>query len=171
MIKSDFAALLERRLGVSVGRITQHANRLADAGIISRLEGSRRFPPDLSEHEATAILLAAVANPPIGDVVAVVRDLLGFGIGEQLSALLCGHAEIGAAGDGLIVRHDPLAAALVIDGVHQSYGPPPREFGAIRGAHVPGITLSAIAAEVRGASPRDADALAALARINAGTTM
>lgn len=171
MIKSDFAALLERRLGVSVGRTTQHANRLADAGIISKLEGSRRFPPDLTEHEAAAILLAAVVNPPIGDVVCVVRALLDYGVAAPMVALFRGEAEIGAPGDVLIVRQEPLAAALVIDGVHRAYGPPPPETGAIRGAHVPGITLSAIAAEVRGASPRDADALAALARINAGTTM
>jgi hypothetical protein len=171
VIKSDFAALLERRLGVSVGRITQHANRLSDAGVISRIKGSRRFPPELSEHEAAAILLAAVANPPIGDVVSVVRILPDYGVAKPLIALLRGEAAVGTTGDVLIVRQEPLGAALVIDGVHRAYGPPAPETGAIRGAHVPGNTLAAVAAEYRGASPRDAEAVAAMARINTGHIM
>lgn len=171
MTKSQLAALLERRLGISSTRTVHLSARLSDAGIISRTEGSRRFPCALAEHEIVAVFVAAVANPQLGDTAKTVQGLLlmddceGRNLGDALADVLFERIQMGVPGDLLIVRQAPLGAALVVNGAHRSFGPPAPETGAIRGAHVTGSTIAAIAAELGGAGPKYADAMAALARL------
>lgn len=164
MTKAEYIALLARRLGVSAARIDGLVERLHTAGVIKTTKGSRRYPPDIDEYDATALLLAVLSDTELDQaadntwrIAALHSDTGRFD--DFVRELLCGpprnvqHVVIGAAG-----------VSTVVDGRHVVFGQPPQTASRI----VLGATLAAIAAELAGMTPPQADAAAAIARIHNG---
>ena len=163
MRKSQVVEILARRLVKPPGRVEEMLKALQAEGIVSVEKGSRRFPGDATEDETVALVLAAVCD--VGAAQHAADHVRRFGklrcesgatFREALAAVLAGHVAyvghiiVGAAG-----------VSTVLDGMHTVFGTPPTGAAAI----APGDTILAIAAELQGAKPADADALAALAHV------
>lgn len=168
---SQAVQIIARRLGVRPGRISATASRLQHAGILPIAEGSRRFPPEVTEDQVVSLFIAAVADYGLGQVVASAtaasefRSPLGHRLFDIVFAALFREATV----SHLIIRKD--GASVVMDGHHITFGAPPPENGAVRGTAIAGSTVAAIAAELRGASPTQADAVAAIAKIRRRTNV
>ena len=161
MTKGEFIDLLCRRLGAERGHVDGLVERLHAAGLVTPTKGSRRFPPDLPHDEAAAILLAVLAAKSLDGAPQAVRaygDLRADSgtLADTLAWLFRGQGQPGT----LIVRDG--GATLTVDGAHIVFGKP-AEDGSAR--FLTGATLAAIAAEMSGAKPADADAVAAISRI------
>lgn len=167
MRKSAVQELLARRLRIAPGRIQAISERLASAGLISNAEGSRRYPPDLSEPEIITLILAVIADNGLGSVRATVDTFstltsASIPFGHVLQRVLFGRPVDIAH---VIVRHDPPGVSVVIDGNHAVYGAEAPEKAATTARIIPGDALIAIAAELQGQHPQQADALVELIRI------
>ena len=167
MRKSTVIDILARRLGVAPARIGHIAARLADAGLVGKTTGSRRFPPDLAEHEVVRLALAVMTDSGLGDVVrnveffSTLRSPAGR-FDAVLAELLFGPPRTVRH---VIVRHRPPGVSMVLDGDHVQFGMPGAEGGATDARIISGAALAAIAAELRGLSAGQADAVAAASRI------
>ncbi|MCO7736438.1 hypothetical protein NJB95_07415 [Brucella intermedia] len=167
MRKSAVIEILARRLRIAPGRIQAISERLASAGLISNAEGSRRYPPDLSEPEIVTLVIAVIADSGLGNVKATVDTFStlaseGIAFGHVLQRVLFGRPVDIAH---VIVRHDPAGVSAVIDGNHAVYGAEAPEKAATTARIIPGDALIAIAAEMQGQHPQQADALVELIRI------
>ncbi|WP_273772778.1 hypothetical protein [Brucella intermedia] len=167
MRKSAVQELLVRRLRIAPGRIQAISERLASAGLISNAEGSRRYPPDLSEPEIVTLVLAVIADNGLGSVKATVDTFLSLAsesiaFGQVLQRVLYGSTVDIAH---VIVRHNPAGVSAVIDGNHAVYGAEAPEKAATNARIIPGDALIAIAAELQGQHPQQADALVELIKI------
>jgi len=142
MRKSNVVEILARRLGATPSRIDAIAQRLADAGKLSRASGSRRYPPDLAEPEIVALFIAVIADNGLGSVRETVEQFAGMTNekGQRLD----------------------LTLTTLLFG-------PPREFQHLIARQSPrivtGNALMSIAAELQGATPEQADALTAMSRL------
>jgi hypothetical protein len=170
MRKSQVADIVARRLGVAPSRVANLTARLADAGQLSKTTGSRRHPPDLAEHEVVNLLLAVITDTGLGDAVrnveffAALRGPAGR-FDAVLADLLFGPPRTVRH---VIIRHKPAGASMVLDGDHTPFGLPASDGGATDVRVIPGAALAAIAAELRGLSAGQADAVAAASRIISG---
>lgn len=167
MRKSAVQELLARRLRIAPGRIQAISERLASAGLISNAEGSRRYPPDLSEPEIVTLVIAVIADNGLGSVKATVDTFSsltseGIAFGHVLHRVLFGRPVDIAH---VIVRHNPAGVSAVIDGNHAVYGAEAPEKAATNARIIPGDALIAIAAELQGQHPQQADALVELIKI------
>ncbi|MBN8242939.1 hypothetical protein JF546_07955 [Nitratireductor aquimarinus] len=160
MNKSEFVAMLSRRLGVPIARINGLLERLHSAGMVTPIR-SKRHPPPIDEPDAVAILLAVLADRGLEHAADNAWTLAAaHHDGERFDAFLAqllfgppryvGH---------LIVHRE--GASVVVDAVHIEFG----ERSEAPTRFVPGGVIMAIAAELQGASQRDADALSAITRI------
>jgi hypothetical protein len=167
MRKSAIIDILARRLGVAPARIGHIAARLADAGRLSKATGSRRFPPDLGEHEVVRLALAVMTDSGLGDVVrnveffSTLRGPAGR-FDTMLADILFGPPR---SVRHLIIRHQPPGVSMVVDGEHVQFGLPASDGGSQDARIISGSALAAIAAELRGLSAGQADAVAAASRI------
>ncbi|WP_457302148.1 hypothetical protein [Phyllobacterium sp. P5_D12] len=168
MRKSHAVEILARRLNILPSRVHHIAARLADDGQISKAEGSRRYPPELNEIEVIRLVLATLADHGLGNVHSSVEafshltNQTGIRFGDVLSEVLFGPpADIGH----VILRHDPPGVSLIIDGAHQVYGSEAPAKTAAKASIVPGYALMAIAAELQGHMPTQADSMIELARL------
>lgn len=157
--------LFARRLGVKVGRVQAIAGKLQDDGKLQKTEGSRRFPIHISEPEVVTLLLALLGESGIGTgpQAANLFGALTTSEGERFDALL----EDLLFGQPkhvrhILVRQNPAGVSVTADGVHLLFGEPPSRGNASPARIVPGEAISAIAAELQGHSPEEADAIAAL---------
>ena len=163
----EVVQLLARRLALRPGRVQTIAGRLQEAGLLSKTEGSRRFPPDVAEPEAVTLIIAALAEDGIGTAPQAVAtfsaltDPEGRRLDHVVSSILYGPPRDVRH---LVVRQAPPGASLVIDGTHKVFGADPPE-GATKARAVSGHALTAIGAELRGASAAEADAVAAITKI------
>lgn len=162
MTKGEYLALLARRLGEAHRHVEHLVERLHTAGAVTPTKGSRRFPPDIAEPDAIVIFLAAIGAEKLDDApaaasrLAALTDASGQSFGRLVSLLLFGPPRHVSH---LIVGRD--GVSTVIDGVHTVFGRAPRTAAKI----VPGDAIMAIAAELAGASPARADAVAAISKI------
>ena len=162
MTKGEFLAMLARRLGEPRRVIDRRVEALHSSGIVGRVAGSRRWPPPLAEPEAVPILLAtvgadtAVDAPAAAQRLAALTDADGLTLEQVLREALFGPPV--HVGD-LIVRRD--SASIEIGGKHRQFG----ERGNSPARFIAGRTLMAMAAELHGSSPGEADTLAALMAI------
>jgi hypothetical protein len=170
MRKSAVIDILARRLGVAPARIGHVAARLADAGLIGKTTGSRRFPPDLGEHEVVRLALAVMTDSGLGDVVrnveffSTLRGPAGR-FDAVLADLLFGPPRTVRH---LIIRHRPPGVSMIIDDDHAEFGLPASDGGSQDARIISGAALAAIAAELRGLPTGQADAVAAATRIISG---
>lgn len=160
--------LLARRLDVRPSRVKHIASRLQDSGHVSRVEGSRRFPTDISEHEFVALFLAVIGESGIGTATGTVGafSTLVSESGQRLNATLC-ELFFGPprSVQHIIARQSPPGVSIIVDGHHTVFGADAVEHAAQQARIVPGPTLAAIAAELHGFSPEQADAAAAIMKI------
>ncbi|EJN04483.1 hypothetical protein [Phyllobacterium sp. YR531] len=168
MRKSSVVEILARRLGRGAGRIEAIAQRLAEAGMVSRAEGSKRYPPDLDNIEMLTIVLATLADNGLGHVrqsvetFGTLQNEHGQHFSDVLSDLLFGPpADIGH----VIIRHDPAGVSAVINGNHTVFGAEAPAKTAAKASIVPGYALVAIAAELQGQPPAQAESMIELARL------
>ncbi|WP_025030572.1 hypothetical protein [Nitratireductor aquibiodomus] len=163
MTKSEFLALLSRRLGVTETHVQSIVNRLHSAGMVTPTR-SKRHPPPIDEPDAVSILLAVLADRGLEHAADNAWTLAAaHHDGERFDAFLAqllfgppryvGH---------LIVHRE--GASVVVDAAHIEFG----ERSEVPTRFIPGGVLMAIAAELQGATPRDADAIAAITRIQNG---
>lgn len=160
MTKSEYLALLSRRLGVTGTHVQSIVNRLHAAGMVTPTR-SKRHPPPIDEPDAVSILLAVLADRGLEHAADNAWQLAathhnGERFSDFMTQLLFGpprHV-------GHIIIH-PSGVSVVIDGQHIEFG----QRSEVPTRFVPGGVIMAIAAELQGASPRDADALSAITRI------
>lgn len=178
MRRSQWADVLARRLNTDRGRIETLGHRAADAGLVPKTEGSRRYPPELTTGDALNLLLAVLTDDGLGKVAAQVEhfgsltDDTGIDLHSALTDLLShGPALAGAVTGALILRLDPASVALTAGGHFRRFGPEPPPGAAGKHVVVPGQTLAAIGLELQGRSPDEADALVALARVSGSATV
>lgn len=170
MRKSHVADIVARRLGVAPSRVANLTARLADAGLVGKTTGSRRFPPDLGEHEVVRLALAVITDTGLGDVVRNVEFFSALRgpsgrFDAVLADLLFGPPRTVRH---LIIRHRPPGVSMIIDDDHAEFGMPPSDGGATDARIISGAALAAIAAELRGLPAGQADAVAAATRIISG---
>lgn len=171
MRKSIVTEILARRLGATPSRVDAIAQRLADAGKLSRADGSRRYPPDLAEPEIVALLIAVIADNGLGNVRQSVElfsgltNHLGQRFERALSDILFGPT---STLSHLIVRQEPAGVSLTINGAHMVFGEERSSATATKAAIIPGEAITAIAAELQDATPAQADAMVAIARLKNG---
>lgn len=160
MNKSEFVAMLSRRLGVPIARINGLLERLHAAGMVTPTR-SKRHPPPIDEPDAIAILLAVIADRGLEHAADNAWTLAaahynGTQFSDFMTQLLFGPPR--HVGHLIIYRE---GASIVVDAMHMEFG----ERGDVPTRFVPGGVIMAIAAELQGASQRDADALSAITRI------
>jgi len=174
MRKSQAVEIVARRLRLPHGRLESIAISLADAGVIEKTSGSRRYPGHISINDVVSILLGGLVDQGIGAAPAMVRtfgtlnDAHGTTLRDVLTTIL-ERSAVTPSG-ALIVRHDPPSASLTVDGVHMVFGEP-ADGTSTTATLVPPGALTAIALELSGASPEEADALLALARVSAAASL
>ena len=157
--------LFARRLGLKVGRVRAIAGKLQDEGKLQKTEGSRRFPLDVSEPEVVTLLLALLGESGIGTGPSAAKTFgdLATLDGERfavfLENLLFGQPKHVRH---LMVRQNPAGVSVTADNMHLLFGEPPSRGNASPARIVPGEALTAIAAELQGLAPEQADAAAAL---------
>lgn len=161
MTLSEAVQLLSRRLGVKASRASIIANRLQHAGHLP-LADAKRSPPSLADDEVAMLLIAVLSDRGIGSAAARAAEYAattspeGYRFAETVLAVLRGEAQPG----DLIVKDG--GAAFTVNGAHVVFGSPADD-GFARFATGP--TLAAIAAELQGAPPASADAVAAIQKI------
>lgn len=161
---SEAVELLARRLSLKRGRVAAIANRCQHAGLIALAE-AKKTPPDLSDDEITMLLLAVLAETGVGSAAERARDYAamtsadGYRLRETLLSVVRGQAQPG----DFIFREG--GAHATVNGSYNVFGRP-AEDGPAR--FITGTTLSAIVAELQGATPGAADAVAAITRIHNG---
>lgn len=158
---SDVIEILARRLRMKRGRVAAIANRLQHAGAVP-LADAKKTPPELSAGEIASLLIAVLAERGVEGIAerysqysAMTADG-GYRLAETVTAILRGHAQPG----DLIVKDGGVTAT--VNGVHVVFGNPAEDGNA---RFVTSATLAAIVAELSGASPAHADAVAAITRI------
>lgn len=159
MTKSDFIALMARRLGVPQARLKSVLSALHTAGSVKPEKGCRRFPAEIEEAEAATIFLAVLADRQVATVAADAEALgrLQSDAGsfrDFASAAL--HSDVSVT--QIVVQHSPPAAFAIASGRQIRFGPKIETASRV----VMRAQLAAIAAELAGMSPREADAAAAI---------
>ncbi len=168
MRKSQVVEVLARRLNIMPSRIHNIASRLADEGQLSKAEGSRRYPPKLDNLEMLRLVLATLVDNGLGhvrqsvDTFGALQNEHGQRFSEVLSDILFGQpADIGH----VIIRHEPAGVSAVINHNHTVFGAEAPAKTAAKASIVPGYALVAIAAELQGQPPVQADSMIELARL------
>lgn len=165
MTKNQVGQAVARRLGCTTARIEKLLDELHGGGLIKPIEGSRRYPPDCSDTDAVSIVLAVLSDRGL-ERAAESTTALASRDGEYgrfdlwlMNALFGAPCHV----QHLIVGMD--GVSTVVDGRHVTFGKPPETAAMI----VPGSALMALAAELQGLRPDQADAVAAITRINKWT--
>ncbi len=177
MRRSALGDVFARRLNLEPGRVERIGQRAADAALLPKTEGSRRYPAELSTDEAVTFLLAVLSDDGLGKVSGQVDLFASLSDGHTtlhaalVDLLSHGPALSGAVNGDLIIRLDPATASLTAGGHFRRFGPEPSPGAAGRHVLVPGRALAAIGLEFQGRSPAEADELVALARITASPSV
>lgn len=170
MLKSVATQIVARRLGVAQGRAIALMQRASDDGCLPKAVGSTR--PDLGPDDLALLFLAVAVDRGLGSAGASVRAYsdLQTADGTTLAGVLAGiirstTAAQATASGCMVVHLDRPRVSLVTAGQHLVFGEPEPLGQAGRHVAIPGVALAAMAIELQGASPENADALAGLARI------
>lgn len=168
MRRYEIVGLFARRLDAKPGRVQTILSKLTESGAISGGGDSKRYPGDLAEPEIVSLLLAVLGERGVSTAPAVVaelaalRDHTGRRLDAALQHLLFGPPRNVAH---VIVRQNPPGVSTIDDGEHVLFGAASPTTGATAARIVSGSTLAAIAAELQGLSPIQADAAAAISKI------
>lgn len=169
MRRYEIVHLFSRRLSTKVGRVQAILSKLQEAGLISTAGPDRKQPVDMAEPEIVKLLLAILGESGIstGPQAANLFGALTTSEGERFDAfiedLLFGQPKHVRH---LMVRQNPAGVSVTADNMHLLFGEPPSRGNASPARIVPGEALTAIAAELQGKQPSEADAIAAI--INLG---
>ncbi len=164
MRKSAVVEILARRLIKPPGRVDEMLKSLQADGLVAVEKGSRRFPAEATEDDIVAIVMAAIcdvgATQHAAHVVAEYGALTcetGATFRQALASVLFGEA----CHVSHVISARPAGISTVINDRHLVFGATPIGAAAIAS----GDAVMAIAAEIQGASPADADALTAISKI------
>jgi hypothetical protein len=122
----------------------------------------------MAELEIVTLLMALVAESGIASATSAARTFAALQTDDGtrfdvfLSEVLFGPP---VAVRQLFARQSPPGVSVVVDGQHLLFGQPASATTASPARTVPGEALTAIAAELRGETPANADALAAIHNI------
>jgi hypothetical protein len=160
--------LLARRLGLKVGRAQAILSKLQEAGVIGSPGDCRRHPDDMAEPEIVTLLIALFGESGIVSAASAARTFSallaedGGRLDSFLSEVLFGPP---ISLRHVVVRQSPPGVSVIANGQHVLFGAPSSTSTASPARIVPGEALVAIAAELRGATPPQADAEAALGQL------
>lgn len=168
MRRYEILHLFARRLGLKVGRAQAILSRLQDDGTISAPGDNRAHPLDMAEPEIVSLLIALISESGISSATTAAKTFgsLNTADGQRfdrfIEELIFGPP---AALRHVIVRQNPAGVSVTANGEHLLFGAPSSTSSASPARIVPGEALVAIAAELRGATPSQADAETALGQL------
>jgi hypothetical protein len=147
----DAVQLLARHLYLRPGRTQTVASRLQDAGLISKTEGSRRYPDDVSREEIVALFIAAVTETSLGAAAestanfAALTDCENTRFDQAITDLLFNEDLL--SGD-VAIHVDPPAATVSVDGIMVVFGPDAPSAGASQARFIAANTIAALRADL-----------------------
>lgn len=139
--------LLSHHLRRGPGRTQNIAGRLQDAGLLSKTEGSRRYPDDISQDEIVSLFIASIVETNLGaaasttSTFAALVDGEGTRFDQAVTDLL--FREDVPAGD-VAVHIDPPAATIAINDQVVVFGADEPAGGAVSARFVDAATISAL---------------------------
>jgi len=142
---------LSRHLYLRAGRTQTIAGRLQDAGVISKTEGSRRYPEEISLDDTVALFIASITETSLGGsaattmTFAALTDPAGTPFVRAVADLL--FLEDLPAGD-IAIHLTPPAATVAIDGELVVFGANEPAPGAVSARFIGATTISALRAEL-----------------------
>lgn len=143
---------LARHLYLRPGRTQTIAGRLQDAGLISKTEGSRRYPDDISDDEIVALFIAVVTETSLGAAAATagtfaaLTDCENTRFDQAVRDLLF-NKDV-PAGD-VAIHLDPPAATVLIDDMLVVFGPDAPSAGASQARFIAATTIAALRANLK----------------------
>ena len=173
MRRYEILHLLARRLGLKVGRAQAILGRLQEAGVVSSPGDHRGQPVDMAEPEIVSLLIALLAEsgiatgPAAAETFGALTATDGTRFDTFLSEVLFGPP---VAIRHLMVRKEPPGVSVITGLEHLLFGATPSTTSASPARIVPGEALTAIAAELRGSTPEQADAEAAITGLHRALT-
>lgn len=168
MKRYEIIHALARRLGLKVGRAQAILSKLQDDGVVSSSGYSKRCPDDMAEPEIVSLLIALISESGISSATSAAKTFgdLTTAEGQRFDRFI---EELIFGPPGvlrhIIVRQNPAGVSITANGEHLLFGAPSSPSTASPARIVPGEALVAIAAELRGATPAQADAEAALGQL------
>jgi hypothetical protein len=142
---------LARHLYLRPGRTQTIAGRLQDAGLISKTEGSRRYPDDVSHDEVVTLFIASVSETSLGGAAATTSSFAALTDGggtrfdQAITDLLFNEDLL--SGD-VAIHVDPPAATVSVDGTMVVFGPDAPSAGASQARFISANTIAALRADL-----------------------
>lgn len=167
MRRYEIVGLFSRRLDARAGRIQAILGKLQESGVVAGTD-NKRYPENLSEREIVALFIAVLGERGVSsagataDTFGALRSADGLILSDVLEAALF-RQQFWL--DQIVVRQEPPGVSCVINGTHSVFGAQPPEHGATGARMVSGATVAAIAAELSGSTPQQADAAAAILKL------
>ncbi len=170
MRRYEIVELFARRLSIKVGRVQAILSRLQESDLVSSPGPAKGQPVDMAEPEIVTLLIALLGESGITSSPDTARrfgSLYTEDTGERfdlfLASLLFGQPrQVGH----LLVRQSPAGVSVTVDNRHVLFGEPPCSRSASPARIVPSEAMAAIAAELQGQSPSQADAAAELSKLH-----
>ncbi|MCW5712249.1 hypothetical protein [Shinella sp.] len=147
----ECAQLIAHHLRRGPGRIQTVAARLQDAGLLSKTEGSRRYPGDISRDEVVSLFIASITETSLGGAAATTSTFAALADGEgtrfdqAITDLLFG-PDVPAS--DVAVHIAPLAATIAIGGQVVVFGADEPASGAVSARFVDALTIGALRADL-----------------------
>ncbi|WLS03109.1 hypothetical protein [Shinella oryzae] len=142
---------LARHLYLRPGRTQAVASRLQDAGALSKTEGSRRYPDNVSHDEIVTLFIASITDTSLGGAAdtahafAALTDPEGTPFRQAVADMLFG--EDIPTGD-VAIYFNPPAATIAIDGDVVVFGASEPAAGAVSARLIGAPTIEALAADL-----------------------
>ena len=142
---------LARHLYLRPGRTQTIAGRLQDAGILSKTEGSRRYPDDASRDEVVSLFIASITETSLGGAVATANSFAALTDGggtrfDQAVTDLLFRNDV-PAGD-VAVHLTPPAATIAIEGELVVFGSSEPSAGSVEARFIAANTIAALRADL-----------------------
>ncbi|MCD1266849.1 hypothetical protein B5M44_21500 [Shinella sumterensis] len=144
--------MLARHLYLRPGRTQAVASRLQDAGIISKTEGSRRYPDNASQDEIVALFIASITDSGLGGAAetahafAALTDHEGTSFRKAVADML--FSEDIPCGD-VAIYFNPPAATIAFDGDVVVFGRAEPAAGAVSARLIGAPTVQALRADLQ----------------------
>ncbi|WP_432347895.1 hypothetical protein WMC41_09805 [Shinella yambaruensis] len=148
----EVAQLIAHHLRRGPGRIQTVAARLQDAGLLSKTEGSRRYPESATRDEIVNLFVAAITETSLGGAAATtstfaaLTDPEGTRFDHAVADLLF-RDDVPAS--DVAAHIDPPAATIAIAGQVVVFGADEPASGAISARFVDAHTIAALRADLK----------------------
>ncbi len=169
MRRYEIVHMLARRLSLKVGRVQAILGKLQEAQLISSPGPAKGYPVDMAEPEIVTLLVALLGESGVTSAPDAARRfgaLYAEDTGERfdlfLEDLIFGRPKHVRH---LLVRLNPDGVSVTVDTRHVLFGEPPSTRSASPARIVPGEAIAAIAAELQGQTPEQADAAAEIVKL------